>query len=251
MTQKRSLQSRFGLARAYFATCFTASAMSVSAATLVYNFTGDSIQPGTGGSSTGAKSSAVTSNSFGAGVTVSDFNLNAEARETAIINTHGFVAEGSGGNGMHGFQTFNNGGSTFSFTITVDATHELNLTSLDFLYGVFDDAAGSQSGDASYTLSSNLGGISTNASNSLTMNSGSLVSSDYSATLGAALSGLRNTSVTFSWTFDTVNNYNSGNPDRGHVMDNIVLTGTVTPVPEPSVVVLAGLGGLVLIRRRR
>lgn len=224
---------------------------TANAASVVYNFTGDSLNPNPAGSTGSSKTSNATSNSFGTGITVSTFNLNTEDRESAIVNTHDFVAEGSGGYGMHAYQSFNVGGATMSITITVDSSHSLSLSSLGFLYGVYDDAAGSQSGNTSYTLTSTLGGIASNSTGTLAMNSGSLVSQDYSAALGASLQDLTDTSVTFSWTFTTANGYDSGNANRGHVMDNIVLNGTVSAIPEPSFAALIGLGGLAFVMRRR
>lgn len=212
---------------------------STQAASVVYNFTGDT----TIANSAATKTSDFTSNDFGAGVTMSVFSLNTEVRNSSITDTHGFAA-----NDMHAFQTFSNGQSTMSVTISVDSEHILDLSSLSFLYGVYSTA---NPLNTSYTLTSSLGGIDTNSTNSLTSIKNNLVSDTYTSTLGAPLKGLTDTEVTFTWAFANSGLSSTTNADRGHAMDNIVLNGTVSAVPEPSSTALLGLGGLALILRRR
>lgn len=218
------------------------------AATVVYDFTGETTQA----NGNSVKTSAATSNDFGSGISVSVLTLTpGDGGTTSITDDHGFPA-----NDFHGYMSFRDvpgppENPTVSFTITVDAGHVLDLTSLQFLVGVFDDVAGSQTGDASYVLTSSLDGITSNQSNSLTMSEGILVSDTYTAGLGPALTGLTDTSVTFTWAFNTANGYDSASSERGHVIDDIVLTGSVSAVPEPSAAMLGGLGLLALLRHRR
>lgn len=212
---------------------------STQAASVVYDFTGDT----TIASSTSAKTSGFTSNDFGPGITVSVFNLNTEARESSITDDHGFAA-----GDMHAYQSFSDSQSTMSVTISVDDTHSLDLSSISFLYGVYHFKSNL---DASYTLTSSLGGIDTNSTNALSAIGNTLVSDTYTSTLGASLQNLTDTDVTFTWAFANDAGASVAIADRGHVMDNIVLNGTISAVPEPSSTALLGLGGLALILRRR
>ena len=211
---------------------------STQAATVVYNFTGDTAIPS---SSTTPKTSNATSNDFGPGVMVSAFNINTGAR-SSITDSHGFAA-----NDMHAYQSWSTGSPTMSLTISVDDTHILDLSSISFLYGVIHHKSDI---DGTYTLTSSLGG-GTISTHTLDAVGGSLVSDTYTPTLGASFQNLTNTDVTFTWALSNNLGSNYTGDARGHVMDNIKLIGTVSPVPEPSSTALIGLGGLALILRRR
>ena len=43
----------------------------------------------------------------------------------------------------------------------------------------------------------------------------------------------------------------NGSSSRGHYVDNLVLSGDVTLIPEPASLALLGLGGLCMLSRRR
>lgn len=213
------------------------------AATIVYNFNGDTTQA----NSATTKTSAATSNDFGSGVTVSVLTLTpGDGGTSSITDTHGFTT-----GDMHGYVSFRVSNPTVSLTITVDSGHTLDLSGLSLTYGAYTNASGHNGSDTSYTLTSSLGGITSGSTGGVTLATNSLATSNDAATFGPALSGLTNTSVTFTWSMTTANNYDSANADRGHVIDNVVLTGTVAAVPEPSAFLLGAFGLLGVLRRRR
>lgn len=195
----------------------------LSAASANFDFTGETTQANSGS----VKTSVATSNDFGSGVTISDLTLTPGSGGTcSITDTHGLTGN------MHGYLSFREPNPTVSFTITVDGNHVLDLNGLAFTYGVYTNAA-TQFTDASYSLASTLGGIASGGTGTVTLNqTNTFQGGAFAATFDAALTGLTNTSVTFTWTLDTVDNRSSANADRGHILDNIVLTGSVSTAAD-------------------
>jgi len=82
------------------------------------------------------------------------------------------------------------------------------------------------------------------ASGTFTDNNGS----SFDLSTVAALQGLTDETVEFRFLLGD----DSGATSRIHVLDNIVIDGTVSAIPEPSATLLLdGAGFLMLLRRRR
>ena len=144
-----------------------------------------------------------------------------------------------------------------TFTIAVSATQEIDLTSLDFDYTEIDPAAfllgvyTSKTGlTTGFTEGDHLLGIF-----DATTTAGPLPNTTFTDNNNTSvnlsgiteLQGLTDETVEFRFLLGD----SSGSSSRIHVLDDIVLNGTVTAVPEPSSTALLGLGGLALILRRR
>jgi hypothetical protein len=132
-----------------------------------------------------------------------------------------------------------------TFSIEVSAAQEIDLTSLTFNYDAILPAQftfgvyTSKTGFTAVGSGDHLLGLLTNTASS------------YSTPLDlsgiGSLQNLTNETVEFRFLLGD----DSGATSRIHVLDNIVLNGDVTAVPEPSSTALIGLGGLALILRRR
>jgi hypothetical protein len=140
-----------------------------------------------------------------------------------------------------------------TFTIAVSATQEIGLTSLDFDYTEIDPAAfllGVYTSKTGFTEGDHLLGIFDS-----TTTAGPLPNTTFTDNNGTsvnlsgitALQGLTDETVEFRFLLGD----SSGSSSRIHVLDDIVLNGDVTVVPEPSTTALIGLGGIALILRRR
>ena len=135
-----------------------------------------------------------------------------------------------------------------TFTIAVSDTQELDLSSLTFDYTEIDPASfllGVYTSKTGFTEGDHLLGLyrTGTSSGTFTDNNGTSV-----ALSGITeLQGLTDETVEFRFLLGD----DSGATSRIHVLDNIVLNGDVTAVPEPSSTALLGLGGLALILRRR
>jgi hypothetical protein len=182
-------------------------------------------------------SSPVETNTFGSGVTIGNFTLNASSMSSAFQRDR---AE----------QGVRSGTSSMEFTITIDDTVTIDLTQLDFTWGFLNDTAPNGiTPDYVLTFSQ---GSGTNASGALpTFNSVDEQSTVVSSTL-SGLTGLSDTSVTFTWTFGSAEfrNYGLSDPsgtNRAHFLDDITLTG----VPEPSTTALLAVGLLAMLGFRR
>lgn len=213
---------------------------TANAATIVYNFDGETA---TGDGAT----AAVDGNDFGSGVTASVFTL--------------VDGNGSGGfvDGYHddrleivlkGVQTT----STFQVTIPVGVI--VDLTSLSFDHGIQWTNSRSNNTYSQWSVSIDNGGSATPSSvddvRTSTENIG-----QQSTNVDLALSGLTGltaTTVTFTINgqFGVNTDFTSGNDQtRQAFLDNLTLTGTVAPVPEPGSLALLGIGGLLIGTRRR
>jgi hypothetical protein len=226
---------------------FLASSV-VSAATIEYTFeTAENVS----GSGVDLVYIAPDSNDFGAGITISDFTL--EDRDTEVYSR--FVA--IGGESIEAAVGSGSSDLLASFTMTIDDTVSVDLTSL-----IFDSSARWTSGgsiddvfvDFYITVGSDQSSIvtfdwlhdgdpnyQTQDDNTVTM----------SSLTGVDLTGLSDTTVTFTWELGTDRNNTFATIAQG--LDDIVLTGSVSPVPEASsYALIAGCFGLafVMVRRR-
>ena len=218
---------------------FTSAA--ASAATIVYTFENAANEQDI--NTTTADYTAPDSNDFGSGVTVGNFTIT-DFRPQADFRTHASSewAAASAAGTTSGFPTI-------SFTVFIDDTVMVDLTNLAFDYGYLSTATSNTT--INWSLSLSQGTPSATSGGGYTHDGGANFQQfgEGNALTLADLSDLTDTSVTFTWALTSSKSNNIGN--QGHRLDNITLTGTVTPVPEPSSFALLGLGGLALILRRR
>ena len=190
--------------KAFVPSCFAIFGFlpALPASEIRYDFDG-----GTG------ESDAVSSNDFGLGVTASNILLAGGDNPTANIEIQNDQAELSDRNPDH----------TLSFTVTIPTEVTVDLTGLDFLYGFSEDFHPNV-----ITPSWNLT-ISNGSASALTGSVGAItavgdVTQAESLTL-SGLTGLTDTSITFTFNFSSAENRNAG-LNRAHTIDDIVLTGT-------------------------
>jgi len=218
-----------------------------SAATIAYNFETPGNEQDV--NTTTADYTDADTNTFGdgvTGVTVGNFTIT-DARTQANFSTRASsewanVSASGVGNSM----TLT---PSMSFTVSIDDTVEVDLTNLAFDYGYFSSAGSNTTIDWNLTLST--GSSSSSSGGDYTHNGVANFQQFGSgnALILSGLTGLTDTTVTFTWLFDSSKSNNIG--VQSHFLDNIALTGTVTPVPEPSTTAILGLGGLALLFRRR
>lgn len=136
-----------------------------------------------------------------------------------------------------------------SFTITPAIGFSMNLTTLTFDYANY-------STDGTFPAESFFVRSSTN---SFASNIGSTQSTPASAasftTASISLSAAAFQNVTSTIEFRIYFQDGTSDVDRGALLDNVVLNGTVAAIPEPSTSMLMGLGLLLgaqrLLRRKR
>ncbi|MGD7654594.1 MAG: PEP-CTERM sorting domain-containing protein [Verrucomicrobiales bacterium] len=184
-------------------------------------------------------------NDFGSGITVSSFTLtDRDAGEySRFVNIGGGSVEaavGSGGSDL-----------LASFTITIDDTVIVGLNDI-----VFDSSARWTQGvavdDVFVDFYTTVGGIQGSTSSFDWTHDGdpAYQSQDGNSVDLSALTGLTNTTVTFTWELGTDRNNTFARIAQG--LDDITLTGTIVPVPEPSTIALvSGFLGCWVMRRRR
>ena len=148
---------------------------------------------------------------------------------------------------------------TLAMTVNIPNGVIVDLTSLDFVEGL-DDPINANTTYSQWDLTFTSGGSGSPDSISRTrlQSEPNVVSSSHNVTL-SGLTGLTDTSVTFTWTGYYATSPGDpptgGNHSQRHAfLDDIVITGSVVPpaaIPEPSTTALLGLGGLALVLRRR
>lgn len=201
---------------------------STNAATIVYNFDGDS--------------ASVSSNGLaGDGVTADNVT-------TTVSN--GSVAAGPLNNRLQR-DLFDQGTATYTFVINIGAT-AIDLTGLSFTDGI-DSLVASNNSFSQWDVAISTGSASpATVTSSLTSGVGDQTSKGNSLTL-SGLTGLSNTSVTFTFVanYGVSSNFSgSGNNNsRFAYIDDLTFTGSA--VPEPGSLALLGLGGLLIGARRR
>ena len=184
--------------------CFSQFTSIVTGGTLVYNFDdGDGV---------------VDTNTIGSGVTSQNITLNS-AGGSAFQNNRAEVA-------------VRVPSPTISWTVNVPAGTTLNLTSLSFQHG-FNETSHPNNLTPSWTLSVSTGSGTPSTNNLPTVTSVGFTSQQENITLNG-LTGLTNTTVTFTLTFSTAENRNNSLA-RAHTVDNLTLTGTATSSPVPVI----------------
>lgn len=206
------------------AACLTL-ASSASAATIVYDFTGNS--------------AAVTTNDLsGDGVTAGNIATVANSGQAG-------VAENRWQRKLTDSNT-----DTMSFTVTIPADVIVNFSELSFIDGI-DSGTGSNNTFSQWDLSISIGSGSPNSGTEFVAGTGFSQSAN-TVTL-SGLTGLSGTDVTFTWAVNygvTSDFSGSGNNNVRHAfLDDVTLTGSV--IPEPTTALLGSLGMLALLRRRR
>jgi hypothetical protein len=139
-------------------------------------------------------------------------------------------------------------GDYFSFSLTPADGFQLDLESITIDLSV--NGTTTSSNTASYAFSSAVGGLGTLASNTVSLTAPGASAINYTRnTFTFSDPGLTNiTSATEFRLFVSNSLVNDGAIAR---FDNIIINGSLTAVPEPSVTMLGTLGVLGLLRRRR
>lgn len=162
---------------------------------------------------------------------------------TSIFNAGGSFNAGSQNNGESQHLGLSSDGIA-AFTVTIDDTVTLDLIDLDF------DARAGSNGVTARNIVFDIDNSSLTTSDNF-LDTGGLLGRDqvnngfqtYTPDLSIpAYQGLTDTTITFYFREQT--------GTRSEI-DNIVLNGTVTAVPEPSFTSLFGLAGVCLLLRRR
>ncbi len=126
------------------------------------------------------------------------------------------------------------------FEVTPDSGYEANLESLDFRLAVLNGGIR----PISYYLSSNISGYNQPIEDPVVARTtGGDISFDLS---GAEFQGLSGPIQFRLYLYSD----NSGSSGSRWTFDNVTLNGVISPIPEPSMLGLLSLGGLLLARRR-
>lgn len=211
---------------------------TVNASTIIFNFEDAGKISGTGAAQV---YTGPDSNDFGLGITTSAFTMTDEGASGAILTDGDIYASGDGGKAHVATREPNN---SMSFSIMIPSTATVNLTSLSFDDG-FNQTFNPGSTDPTWVLTISTGSATPTSGGLATVSGTTFAEANESLAL-SDLTGLTDTTVTFTWTYDSNRNNSLA---LAHTIDNITLTGTA--VPEPSSAALLGLGGLALILRRR
>ncbi len=198
----------------------------------------------TSGSSASSDSEAITTTSgtsFGSGISGGKAGVFNDRLEIDAVATTPVGPTGQNLDAQLGHALTNN--QYFGFTVTIPATHTVDLTLLTFTYSTVDAfrfGMGAFSDKTGFALADRLDGLYVNTGTSSFNRSIDLTGM-------TSLQDLTNTTVEFRfYTGD-----NSTASTREHRFDNIELTGDITVIPEPASALLGGLGLLALLRRRR
>jgi hypothetical protein len=172
---------------------------------------------------------APDSNTFGDGVTVSSLELS----DLDDPTEHYGRIENLGGGSVEAAVT-DRGGNTVSFTVTIDDTVTVDLTTLSFDTAFRFTLTGNST--VTWDFATSVGGVSGNeTSGGFTHDGGDNYQSPAAASGTIALAGLTNltdTAVTFTWTLDSSRANVFGVAALG--LDDIELNGTVITENEPE-----------------
>ena len=206
----------------------------------VYNFDGETAKGD-------LATAALDGNDFGSGVTASVFTL---------------VDGNASGSFIDGFQddrleiVLKGVQTTSTFQITIPTGVTVDLTGLSFDHGIQWNNGRTNSTYSKWSVSIDNGGSATPSAvdDSRTPTEDVGEQSTNEALVLSGLTGLTATTVTFTINgqFGVNTDFTSGNDQtRQAFLDNVTLTGSVGPVPEPGSLALLGLGGLLIGARRR
>ena len=160
----------------------------------------------------------VDSNTIGSGVSAGDVILSS-AGGTAFQNTRAEVA----------VRVPN---PTATFTVTIPSGTTADFSSLSFVHG-FNETSNPNPLTPAWTLSISTGAGAPNTNSLATINSAGFYSQNESITL-SGLTGLTDTTVTFTFTFSSAEN-RGNNLARAHTIDDLTLTGTAVVAPVPVI----------------
>lgn len=202
-------------------------------------------------------SHAATIVAYGFATNSSPTTVIANTTSTPVTSAGWFNNDQSGSSGWSGssFSYFGRGPSTtagtsyIGFTITADPTYTLDLTALSFNYHMSQIQTAGGPHSFTFELRSSLSNFATAipgtySTNPVTAGTATLHSASFNLS-GGNYDDLEN--ITFRL---YVTGSVTGNNDIAR-WDDILAEGSVAAVPEPSTVLLGGLGLLALLRRRR
>lgn len=236
-------------------TSFLAAGSSQAALLAVYELTaGSAAATDTDGADL-ITFSALNFNDFNAvDVTTDDMGVTQD-----FIQVNGFEDTGSNNNYTTNLTQATAADSYFSFTVTNNSGLALQLDTFSV------DTAYTNSFRAGYGLFSSADGFDAIAAdliasretttNFASFDEASTTQETDLLTLSGAGANVASTDFLLadgdSLTFFLVGSQNSSSDTRSWEFDNISISGTTIPVPEPSSTALLGLGGLALLLRRR
>ncbi len=220
-----------------------------NAATVIYQFTGGSMTPTVTGLPVGVSASNF---SLGAFTLV---NLQDNGGSVDALRISGNDASNTGTSGSFGANQV----LTFSLTIPSDVTLNLTSLSLDFTSNGITGTQYSNTRIYTNLTSNNSANVTTNTIGILGRSSNGPTFGNSTISLATPDSNASNGTAVNNGMFDNLSNQtltfympwvDSGTDATSYIeIDNLTLT--FTPVPEPSSVLLGGLGALALLRRRR
>ncbi|MGD9420575.1 MAG: hypothetical protein Q7R22_016680 [Verrucomicrobiota bacterium JB025] len=218
------------------------TAGAASAATLSYTFENSANISGTG---TEEVYTAPDTNDFGSGVTVSDFTLtDRDSTEySRFVNIGGGSVEAALGDGGEPLIA--------SFTITIDSSVSVDFTSISWDESFWINVDNKSSTVESVFSTTDGSGTKNIWTQTDWTHDGvpNYQSNDGLSATFSGLTGLTDTTVTFSWAVDSSRSNEFS--DVAHGIDDIVLTGTISAVPEPGNFVFGGLLVLIPVMARR
>jgi hypothetical protein len=218
---------------------------AVSADVIYYTFETSENISGTGEAGDSYLYTNADENTF-AGVTVGDFTM------TDRDNTESYSRfVNLGGSSVEAALADAGSSLTASFTVTIDDTVTVDLSNITFDTSFLSTLTTST--DFDWAFSTVVGGTTNNATTGGFTHNGE---TNYQSPVGASgdvaltgLTGLTDTTVTFTWVLNGSKNNLFSKLAMG--LDDIVLTGTSTTIPEPATIGMLGLGAIITLLIRR